>query len=81
MQLGHDDLGRAAALGRVHVHGNPAAVVTDRNTAIGVDLDVDLIGMTGQRLVNGIKGAFGAHQGIRPVKKQGVDPVYAQARE
>ena len=54
VQLGHDDLGRAHAFGRVHADGDAASVVTHRHAAVGVNLDMDIVGMTGQRLVDAV---------------------------
>jgi hypothetical protein len=51
VQHREDDLGgRLAAL--VTIHGNAAAVVDDRDRVVDVNGDVDLIAVTGQRLVN-----------------------------
>ena len=54
MQLGHDHLGRRDPLTLVDVGGDTAPVIVDRDRAIGVEDDVDLAGMAGQRLVDGV---------------------------
>ena len=54
VQLGHDDLGRRNALFGVDIDRDAAAIVTHRNAVIGVDLHVNVIGMTGQGLVNAV---------------------------
>ena len=54
VQHGHDDFGRGAALFRVDIDRNAAAVVRDGDGLIGVDRDDDPIAMTGQRLVDGV---------------------------
>ncbi len=53
MKLGHDDLGRRDAL-VMHVGGNAAAIVVDGDRAVGVQHDVDRVGVPGQRLVDGV---------------------------
>ena len=52
MQHGHDDLGRGDALFLVDVDRDAAAVVADRDRAIIVDGDDDVVGMAGQRFVD-----------------------------
>lgn len=54
MKLGHDHLGRADAFGRVHVHRNAAAIVAHADAVIGVDFDLHVIRVTGQRLINAV---------------------------
>src|SRR5690349_16000527 len=46
------DLGRGTAFLRHRVDGNAAAVVDDRDAVVGVDRDVDLVGLACQRLVD-----------------------------
>ena len=52
----HDFGGRPAAL--VHVHGNAAAVVDDRDRAVDVDRDVDVLAEPGERLVDRVVDDF-----------------------
>ena len=54
MELGHDDLGGRHALALVDVGRDAAAVVADRRRAVGIEGDVDLVGMAGKRLVDGV---------------------------
>ena len=54
MQLGHDDLGGADAFGGVLVNRDAAAVVAHAHAAVGMDLDRDDVGVTGQRLVDAV---------------------------
>src|SRR5690606_15819166 len=42
-------------------HRDAAAVVANRNAVVGVDLDVDVIGMAGQRLVDAVVHDLGDH--------------------
>ena len=55
MQDGHDDLegGLARMLG-MRIHGNAAAVVPDRQSAVGVQTHLDDPGVTGDGLVHGV---------------------------
>jgi hypothetical protein len=54
MELGHDDLGGRDALLLVDVHRDAAAVVADRDGAVGVDADLHLGGVAGQHLVDAV---------------------------
>jgi hypothetical protein len=54
MELGHDDLGRRDALARMDVRRDAAAVVGDRDGAVGVERDGHLRRMARQRLVDGV---------------------------
>ena len=54
VQLGHDDLGGRHAFLGVDVGGNAASVVGDRDRSIGVQDDLDQVGVAGQRLVDGV---------------------------
>ena len=48
------DLGRRALLLLVHLDGDAAAVVGDRDGVVGMDGDLDLVALAGQRLVDGV---------------------------
>ena len=54
MQLGHDDLGRRDTLFGVDAGGNAAAIVDDGDRTVGIERDRHQVGMTSQRLVDGI---------------------------
>ena len=53
VQHRHHDLGRRLAA-LVHVDGDAAAVVHHRDPVVGVDRDVDLVAVAGERLVDGV---------------------------
>ena len=57
MQHREHDLGRGLAA-LVHVHGDAAAVVDDRDRVVDVDRDVDLVTEARQRLVDGVVDDF-----------------------
>ena len=52
VQLGHDDLGRRDAFFGVHAGRDAAAIVLDRDAAVGIERDQDQVAMTGERLVD-----------------------------
>ena len=52
VQLGHDDLGRRHAFALVDVGRDAAAVVAHRAGAVGIEHDVDLLGVARERLVD-----------------------------
>ena len=52
MQLGHDDLGGRHALALVDVGRDAAAVVAHGARAVGIERDVDLLGVARERLVD-----------------------------
>jgi hypothetical protein len=52
VQRGEDDLYRLALLHRVQTDGDATAVVDDPDAAVGKDRDVDLVAVTGQRLID-----------------------------
>jgi hypothetical protein len=52
MQLGEHELDRADALGRVDVGGDAAPVVAHPHAAVGLQRDVDGVGIPGQGLVD-----------------------------
>ena len=54
MQLRHDDFGGRHAFALVHVGRNAAAVVAHGAGAVGIERDDDLLGVAGQRLVDGV---------------------------
>ena len=54
VQHGEDDLGGRPLLGRVHVDREATAVVTHPHAAVGEQGDLDAVGVTGQRLVDGV---------------------------
>lgn len=61
VQHGHDDLCGGATLFRVNVDRNAAAVVTDGDGTIGVDLDLNIGAVASERLVNGVIDHFEHH--------------------
>ena len=54
VQHGHDDLGRGDALFLVDVDRDAATVVVDRDRTVLVDRHHHIVGMAGQRLVDGV---------------------------
>jgi hypothetical protein len=48
------DLGGRPALLLVHVDGDAAPVVRDRDRVVRMDRDVDVVGLAGERLVDGV---------------------------
>jgi hypothetical protein len=54
MEGGKDDLERASFCFFVLFDGNTSAVVFDRATAIGVDVDEDGVAISGQRFIDGV---------------------------
>ena len=61
MKLGEHHLHRRhhlAVAHRHHVHRNPAAVVDHRDGVVDVDDDFDFLGVSGQRLVDGVVDHF-----------------------
>ena len=78
VQLGHDDLGRRAALFLVDVDGDAAAVVLDRHRVVDVDRDLDRVGVAGQRLVDGVVDDFVDHV-VQAADVIGVADVHARA--
>ena len=54
VELGHHDVERVHRLRRVRPHGNSAAVVLDRERAIGVDGQLDSLRVTAERFVDGV---------------------------
>ncbi len=58
VQYGHHHLGGGTFLGRVHVHGNAAAVVHHGDGVVRVHRDVDFIREAGQRFVDRIVHHF-----------------------
>ena len=60
MQRAHDHFERRLVLEfRMRVDRNAAAVVDDGDKTVGLHLDVDPVGVTGQRLVHGVVDDFG----------------------
>ncbi len=55
---GENDFGGGTLFGGVHVDGNAAAIVDDRDGIVGVHGDVDFIGKTGHGFVDGIVDNF-----------------------
>ena len=54
VELGHDDLGRRHALALVDVGRDAAAVVAHGDRGVGVEGDPHLLGIAGERLVDGV---------------------------
>ncbi len=54
VQDGEDDLGGRLLLLLHRVDGDPAAVVDDGDRVVRVDHDLDLVGLAGERLVDGV---------------------------
>jgi len=74
VQDGHDDLGRRALFGRVHVDRDAAAVVHDGHRIVDVNRDVDVIAETGLRLVDTVVDDL-VHQMVQPPRR-GVADVH-----
>ena len=58
VQRGHHDFGRRALFRRVLVDGNAATIVVDRHAVVGVDDDVDLAAVAGERFVDRVVDDF-----------------------
>ena len=54
MKLGHDDFSRRHALALVDIGRDAATIVVDGHGPVGVEANIDDIGVTGQRLVDGV---------------------------
>ena len=54
MQLGHDHLSGGHAFAFVDTDRNTAPVIAHSDRAVGVDPYIDMIGVTGQSLVNAV---------------------------
>ncbi len=54
VEHGHRELDARDLLRRVNVDRNAASVVVDGHRVVGVNRDVDLVGVSGQRLVDGV---------------------------
>ena len=52
MEHGHDDFGCRAPFAFVVVDRNTAAIVSNRNTLVAMNDDLDLIAVPGESLVN-----------------------------
>ena len=78
VELGHDDLGRRHALLGVDAGRDAAAVVLDRDRAVGVQLDEDAVAMAGERLVDRIVRNL-EHHVVKARAVVGVADVHAGA--
>ena len=68
VQGGEDHLQRRLALDlRVRVDRDAAAVVADRHRAVGGELDLDPVGVAGDRLVHGVVEGLGDQVMQRPL--------------
>ena len=61
VQDGHDHLGRGDALLRVDIHRNSTAVIRHGDRLIGVDRDLDVRAIAGQRFVDRVVDDFENH--------------------
>src|SRR5207248_1603556 len=77
-QDGHDDLGGRSLLGRVLAHRDAAPVVLDGHGTIEVDLHVDAVAVTGQRLVDRVVHHL-VHHVVQTGAVVGVPDVHAGA--
>jgi hypothetical protein len=78
VQLGHDDLGRAAPFFLVDVDRDAAAVVFHGHGVVGVDGDQDAVRVAGQRLVDGVVDHL-VHHVVQAGDVIGVADVHAGA--
>ena len=77
VQHGHDDLGCRAFFFLVLVHGNTAAVVGHRYRTIGMDGDLDAVGVTRQGLVHRVVHHF-EHNVVQTGAIIGIADVHAR---
>ena len=77
MQDGHDDLDRRLVLRGVFVNGDATTVVDDLDAAVGLNRDLNVVGVAGQRLVNGVVDNL-VHQVVQAALAGGSD-VHARA--
>jgi len=77
MQLGHDDLCRRNAFGRVQFGGDAATIIRHGDGSITIQGDLDDIAMTRQRLVNRIVDDFIDHM-MQPGAVIGVPDIHAR---
>ena len=78
MQLGHDDLGSRNTFSSVNLGRNPAAVVMDCRRSVRIEDDADLVGMAGERFVDGVVDDFVDHM-MESGAIVGVADVHARA--
>ena len=76
VQHGHHDFGRRAPA-RVLIGRDAAAVVDDRDRAVDVDRDVDLIAEAGERFVDRVVDDF-VNEMVQPGRP--VEPIYIAGR-
>ena len=77
VQDGQDDLRGGPALLLVHVDRDPAAVVGHAHRVVRVDDDLDLVGLAGERLVDGVVDDL-VDQVMQPARARRAD-VHARA--
>ena len=77
VQLGHDDFGSRNALFAVDARRDAAAIVLDRNRAVRVQLDQNLVAMPRQRLVDRIVRNL-EHHVVQARSVVGVADVHAR---
>ena len=77
VQDGHDDLDRRLVLRGVFVNGDATTVVDDLDAAVRLNRDLDVVGVAGQRLVNGVVDNL-VHQVVQAAFAGGSD-VHARA--
>jgi len=78
VQLGHDHLGRRDAFLGVHAGRDAAAIILDRDAAVGVEGDQDQVAMAGEGLVDRIVRHF-EHHVMQAAAVVGVADIHAGA--
>src|SRR3546814_17289668 len=77
VELGHDDLGRRDAFFLVDSGRDAAAVILDRDRAVGVERDQNPVAMPGERLVDRVFGNL-EHPVVAARSVVGVAEVHAR---
>jgi hypothetical protein len=78
VELGHDDLGGRHSLLLVDAHGDAAAVVADRDGAVGVDADAHLGRVAAEHLVDAVVHDLVDHV-VKARAVVGVADIHARA--
>ena len=78
MELGHDDLRRRHALFFMDLDRDAAAIVNHRHRTIGIQRDLNLVAISGQRFINGVIHDFADHM-MQPRAVIGITNIHARA--
>ena len=72
VQDGHNHLDRGDAFGWMEVNGDAASVVRDPDAAVGLQDNLNVVAVTGQRLIDGVVHHF-IHQVVQAAGAGGTD--------